>query len=75
MVGAGGIGSAAMPALAGAGVGRLTIIDDDVVERVQPAPPADLPEDQIGEPKAALAAGFAEALNPFVAAKGVQARA
>ena len=32
VVGAGGIGSAVIPALAGAGVGQLTIIDDDVVE-------------------------------------------
>ena len=28
MIGAGGIGSAAIPALAGAGVGRLTIVDN-----------------------------------------------
>ncbi len=32
VIGAGGIGSAVIPALAGAGIGRLTIIDDDVVE-------------------------------------------
>ena len=32
VIGAGAIGSAVIPALAGAGVGRLTIIDDDVVE-------------------------------------------
>jgi len=32
VIGAGGIGSAVIPALAGAGVGELTIIDDDVVE-------------------------------------------
>ena len=32
VVGAGGIGSSVIPALAGAGVGRLTIIDDDKVE-------------------------------------------
>ena len=32
VVGAGGIGSAVIPALAGAGIGTLTIIDSDVVE-------------------------------------------
>ena len=32
VIGAGGIGSAVIPALAGAGIGKLTIIDDDVVE-------------------------------------------
>src|SRR6185503_3658706 len=33
VIGAGGIGSAAIPLLAAAGVGRLTIIDDDLVDR------------------------------------------
>jgi tRNA A37 threonylcarbamoyladenosine dehydratase len=33
VVGAGGIGSAVLPALAGAGVSSLTIIDDDIVDR------------------------------------------
>ena len=32
VIGAGGIGSAVIPALAGAGIGQITIIDDDVVE-------------------------------------------
>ena len=32
VVGAGGIGSAVIPALAGAGVGKLTIIDSDTVD-------------------------------------------
>jgi molybdopterin/thiamine biosynthesis adenylyltransferase len=32
IIGAGGIGSAVIPALAGAGIGRLTIVDDDAVE-------------------------------------------
>ena len=32
VIGAGGIGSAVIPALAGAGVGRLTIIDSDTVD-------------------------------------------
>src|SRR4051794_33809089 len=29
VIGAGGIGSAVIPALAGAGIGRMTIVDDD----------------------------------------------
>lgn len=33
VVGAGGLGSAVLPVLAAAGVGRLTVVDDDVVER------------------------------------------
>lgn len=74
VVGAGGIGSAAIPALAGAGVGRLTIIDDDYVEETNLHRQLIFRTDQIGEPKAPLAASFAEALNPFVSARGVQAR-
>jgi molybdopterin/thiamine biosynthesis adenylyltransferase len=66
VVGAGGIGSAAIPALAGAGIGRLTIIDGDTVDlsnlQRQPLYRAD----QIGQGKALLAAQFVNALNPFV---------
>ena len=32
IVGAGGIGSAVIPSLAGAGIGQLTIIDDDLID-------------------------------------------
>ena len=32
-VGAGGLGCASLPYLAGSGIGRITIIDDDRVER------------------------------------------
>ena len=74
VVGAGGIGSAAIPALAGAGIGRLTIIDDDAVEETNLHRQLMFRTDQIGQPKAPLAARFAEALNPFVSAQGVQAR-
>ena len=34
VIGAGGVGSAVIPALAGAGIGKLTIIDDEVLRRV-----------------------------------------
>ena len=32
IVGAGGLGASLIPALAGAGVGRIAIVDDDLVE-------------------------------------------
>ena len=66
VVGAGGLGSAVIPLLAGAGVGRLTIIDDDVVE------PSNLHRqtihraDAVGSPKAESAAAFVAGLNPGV---------
>lgn len=74
VIGAGGIGSAAIPALAGAGGGRLTIIDDDVVHATNLHRQLIFRTDEIGQPKAPLAASFAEALNPFVSATGLQAR-
>jgi len=74
VVGAGGIGSAAIPALAGAGVGRLTIIDDGLVERSNLQRQTIFRDDQTGQPKAVLAAGFARALNPDIGAAAVQQR-
>lgn len=66
IVGAGGIGSAVIPALAGAGVGKLTIIDDDVVEPSNLQRQLIFRDDQIGASKAAAAAAFATALNPTI---------
>jgi adenylyltransferase/sulfurtransferase len=74
MIGAGGIGSAAIPALAGAGIGRLTIIDDGKVERSNLQRQPIFRDDQIDRPKAELAAAFARALNPHVDALSVQQR-
>lgn len=72
IVGAGGIGSAAIPALAGAGIGRLTIIDDGAVERSNLQRQTIFRDDQLGRPKAVLAADFARALNPHVNAVATQ---
>jgi len=74
VIGAGGIGSAVIPALAGAGVGRLTIIDDDVIDRSNLQRQTIFRDDQIGEGKAAAAAAFARALNPDIEATSVPAR-
>ena len=74
VIGAGGIGSAAIPALAGAGVGRLIIIDDDVVDISNLHRQLIFRADQVGQPKAPLAASFAEALNPLIAATGAETR-
>ena len=66
VIGAGGIGSAVIPALAGAGVGRLTIIDDDVVELANLHRQPLFRERDVGYPKAELAAQFVQRLNHFV---------
>ena len=74
IIGAGGIGSAVIPALAGAGVGRLTIIDDDVVELANLHRQPLFREEDLGQPKAELAAQFVRRLNHFTVAHPVQQR-
>jgi adenylyltransferase/sulfurtransferase len=66
VVGAGGIGGSVIPALAGAGVGRLTIIDSDIVELSNLHRQPLFTEAAEGKPKAQLAAGFVKRLNHFV---------
>jgi adenylyltransferase/sulfurtransferase len=74
VIGAGGIGSAVIPALAGAGVGRLTIIDDDVVELGNLHRQPLFRERDAGYSKADLALQFVHRLNRSVNALPVQAR-
>jgi adenylyltransferase/sulfurtransferase len=74
IVGAGGIGSAVIPALAGAGVGQLTIIDDDVVELANLHRQPLFRERDAGYSKADLALQFVQRLNRFVNAVPVQER-
>ena len=74
VVGAGGIGSAVIPALAGAGVGQITIIDDDVVELGNLHRQPLFRERDAGYSKADLALQFVQRLNLFVNAKPIQQR-
>ena len=74
VVGAGGIGSAAIPALAGAGIGRLTIIDDDVVDLTNLQRQPLFKEADVGAPKADKAAAFVGGLNSHVDALPIRAR-
>jgi adenylyltransferase/sulfurtransferase len=71
VVGAGGIGSAVIPALAGAGVGQLTIIDGDCVALSNLQRQILDTTSDIGQPKAALAEAFVTARNPHVAVTAV----
>lgn len=64
VIGAGGLGSAVLPVLAAAGVGTITVVDDDLVDetnlhRQLLHTPADL-----GRPKAESAADTLRALSP-----------
>jgi adenylyltransferase/sulfurtransferase len=74
VVGAGGIGSAVIPALAGAGVGRLTIIDCDVVETANLHRQPLFREADVGRAKAQLAGDFVNRLNRFVEVSPKQER-
>ena len=74
VVGAGGIGSAVIPALAGAGIGRLTIVDSDVVELSNLQRQPLFRERDKGYAKAEMAAQFAHRLNRFVKVVPVQDR-
>lgn len=74
LVGCGGIGSPALQYLAAAGIGRLTLIDDDVVEesnlqRQTVFMPAD-----IGAAKAEAAAAWVARFDPAIQARAVVGR-
>lgn len=68
VVGAGGIGCPAIQYLAAAGVGRLTIIDDDSVGLDNLQRQILFKDSDIGAPKAERAAAAAMRLNPNVEA-------
>ena len=74
VVGAGGIGSAVLPSLAGAGIGKITIIDDDLVEIANLHRQPLFRESDAGQPKAELAAAFVQKLNHFVEVRPIHER-
>ena len=67
LIGAGGIGSPAIQYLAAAGVGRLTVIDDDQVSLDNLHRQVLFGTSDIGRPKAEVAGEAAARLNPDVA--------
>ncbi len=64
VVGAGGLGSPAIQYLAAAGVGRLGIVDDDVVERSNLQRQIVHADSDVGRPKVESARAYVTALNP-----------
>lgn len=63
VIGAGGLGSSVIPLLAGAGVGRLDIIDHDRIEESNLHRQVIFTEADLGQPKAEIAAFRARRLN------------
>ena len=71
VIGAGGIGSPAIQYLAAAGVGTLTIVDDDSVDLSNLQRQTIYATADIGRSKAEAAAAAAQRLNPYVLAQPV----
>ncbi|HWU04101.1 MAG TPA: HesA/MoeB/ThiF family protein [Novosphingobium sp.] len=67
LVGCGGIGSPALQYLAAAGIGRLTLIDDDTVEASNLQRQTIFAEADIGAPKAEAAARWVARFDPTIA--------
>jgi len=75
IIGAGGLGSPAALYLASAGVGRITLVDDDVVDLTNLQRQIAHTTARIGQPKVASAAAAMAAINPDARVAAVQARA
>ncbi len=70
-VGAGGLGCAVLPYLAGAGIGHITIIDPDRVDRTNLQRQVLFGESSIGHPKVEAAARRLRDLNPTIEIEGI----
>lgn len=75
IIGAGGLGSPAALYLASAGVGRITLVDDDVVDLTNLQRQIAHTTERVGLPKVQSAAQAMAAINPDVQVAAVQARA
>lgn len=74
LIGAGGIGSPAIQYLAAAGVGTISVVDDDVVSLSNLQRQVLYSETQIGEAKVAAAAAAVERMNPDVTFHAIRSR-
>lgn len=75
VIGLGGLGSAAAPYLAAAGVGHITLIDHDQVEITNLQRQIAHTENNIGTNKAASAKAFLHGLNSEIQIEAIQAKA
>lgn len=74
VIGAGGLGCAASLYLAASGVGRLTLVDDDVVDLTNLQRQIAHTTDRVGQKKVASAAAALHAVNPLVQIQAVDLR-
>ncbi len=75
VIGAGGLGSAAAPYLAAAGVGKITLVDHDQVELTNLQRQIMHTQESIGQNKAASGKSFLQRLNPGVVVDTIEAKA
>lgn len=75
VVGAGGLGSPALLYLASAGVGHITVVDDDVVDVTNLQRQIAHTEARVGQPKVASAAQAMADINPKVRVTALRERA
>lgn len=66
VIGAGGLGSPALQYLAAAGIGRIGIVDDDVVDETNLQRQTIFATSDVGEKKAEVAARRVHELNPLI---------
>lgn len=75
VIGAGGLGSAAAPYLAAAGVGHITLIDHDTVELTNLQRQIMHTEDSVGKSKVASGKDFLKSLNSSIRLETIEAKA
>jgi len=75
VIGAGGLGSAAAPYLAAAGLGKITLVDHDQVELTNLQRQIMHTQESIGQNKAASGRSFLQRLNPGVVVDTIEAKA
>jgi molybdopterin-synthase adenylyltransferase len=74
LIGCGGIGSPALQYLAGAGIGRLTLVDDDVVDVSNLQRQTIFAPSDVGQPKAEAAAEWVRRFDPALEVDPVAVR-